>query len=173
MTATPVSAPQWTCDDLLQPSPPWRLERFRSVFPRPRLVGRLCPLWRGLLSGARRKPVERRPAATGQRSEPGAPPAVLCGAPRSAVRGLFPYRPPHREQDHGRVEIRRGWALGDLKYLQYVDPRGILARPVQLPDGGGGTKGGRSDQHRNPILHLQPSAPCPTPVGHGEGTLED
>ena len=25
---------------------------------------------------------------------------------------------------HGRIEIRRGWALGDLEYLRYVDPEG-------------------------------------------------
>ena len=25
---------------------------------------------------------------------------------------------------HGRIEIRRGWALGDPEYLQYVDPEG-------------------------------------------------
>ena len=26
--------------------------------------------------------------------------------------------------DHGRIEIRRGWAVGDPEYLQYVDPEG-------------------------------------------------
>ena len=25
---------------------------------------------------------------------------------------------------HGRIEIRRGWALGDPEYLRYVDPEG-------------------------------------------------
>ncbi len=62
MAAVPSPAPQLTCDDLLQLRPTLQayLERFRPLFPRRDQGASFRAYAEGLLSGERRKSVERR-----------------------------------------------------------------------------------------------------------------
>ena len=70
MAALVSPVPQLTCDDLLQlrPSLQAHLERFRPLFPRRDQAASFVAYAEGLLSGERRKSVERmvlrEPAAT-------------------------------------------------------------------------------------------------------------
>ena len=61
MTAVPAPAPQLTCDDLhrLQPSLQAYLARFLPLFPRRDQGASFLAYAEGLLSGERRKSVER------------------------------------------------------------------------------------------------------------------
>lgn len=91
MATDSTPAPPLTCDDLLQLKPCLGsyLENFLPLFPRRDQGTSFLAYCKGLVSGERRKSVERMVLRAQGRHEPGAPPAVLCGG-QSLVRPAVP-----------------------------------------------------------------------------------
>ena len=74
---------------------------------------------------------------------------------------------------HGRIEIRRGWVLGDPEYLQYVDPEGQWTGLRSLLLVEAERRVGDHVSVATCYFIIQPSPRGPTPVGDNEDALDD
>ncbi len=61
------------------------------------------------------------------------------------------------EKDHGRIEIRRCWAIDDPAVLAWLDPDAGLAGAAQRGRGGGRAPPRRRGRARDPLLPEQPA----------------